>query len=489
MSLKPSENLTDQDIQRGLANIIRDGIASHAMGVLTGGVFLVAIAYSLGASNFVIGLLAAIPPLMQLLQLPSILLVEKLRNRRLISVIASFVSRIPWLVIAISPFVFAPKWALAIVVASVAVHTGIGAISTCAWNSWMRDLIPQNALGSFFSKRMRLATILGLLLSLVGGVGIDWWKKTYPDSELLAYSILFGVGFVAGMFGVYFLSRTPEPKMEVTQTRLSDIFKGPFKNVNFKRLLIFSASWSFAVNLAAPFFTVYMLDRLQTGMSLVVMLSVVSQASNFAFLGIWGRFSDHFSNKSVLAVSGPLFMMSVLAWTFTTMPEKHVFTLPLVVLIHIVIGIATAGVNLAAGNIALKLAPRGQATSYLATNTLVNAAAATIAPILGGKFADFFATCNLALTLKWSSPGKEVMFQTLDFRHWDFFFALAFCVGMYALHRLSFVEEVGTVEEKVVRQELVAVIMRPIRSLSTAAGLFQILSFPVTAVRSIVRRI
>jgi len=47
---------------------IKDGVASQAMGVLTGGAFLIAFAIKLGASNFVIGLLAAIGPLSQLLQ-------------------------------------------------------------------------------------------------------------------------------------------------------------------------------------------------------------------------------------------------------------------------------------------------------------------------------------------------------------------------------------------------------------------------------------
>ncbi|HIJ71088.1 MAG TPA: hypothetical protein HPP87_06970 [Planctomycetes bacterium] len=84
MSSESEENLTEQKVQSALKNIIRDGVASQAMGILTGGAFLTAFAVKLGASNFVIGLLAAIGPLSQLLQLPSIFLVEKIRNRRLI---------------------------------------------------------------------------------------------------------------------------------------------------------------------------------------------------------------------------------------------------------------------------------------------------------------------------------------------------------------------------------------------------------------------
>ncbi|MFC1514775.1 hypothetical protein ACFL5X_02630 [Candidatus Omnitrophota bacterium] len=46
------------------------------------------------------------------------------------------------------------------------------------------------------------------------------------------------------------------------------------------------------------------------------------------------------------------------------------------------------------------------------------------------------------------------------------------------MHRLSTVEERGEVDDEVVRAEFIGVITRPIRSLSTGAGLFQILSYP-----------
>ena len=114
MSLKAEDSLTDGQIRSGLDYIVKDGIASQAMGVLTGGAFLIAFAVKLGASNLVIGLLAAIDPLSQLLQLPSIFLVEKIRNRRLIIVVAAGLSRLCWLIIALSSFIFPAKIAIAV---------------------------------------------------------------------------------------------------------------------------------------------------------------------------------------------------------------------------------------------------------------------------------------------------------------------------------------------------------------------------------------
>ena len=263
----------------------------------------------------------------------------------------------------------------------------------------------------------------------------------------------------------------------------------PFKDENFRKLIAFMCSWNFAVNLAAPFFMVYMLKRLGLSMSFIIGLSILSQVMNITFLKIWGKFTDSFSNKSVLAICGPLFILSILAWTFTTMPEKYFLTIPLLIIIHIVIGLSSAGVSLASGNISMKLAPQGQATAYLATNTIVNSIAAGIAPILGGKFADFFANRELDWVLNYKGPTGEFSLPTLNLQQWDFFFAIAFIIGLYSIHRLSMIKEVGEVEGKVVFGELITEVRSQVRTLSSVEGLRQMVSFPFTVVRDLTMKV
>ena len=491
MWLKPDESLTEDQIDSGLKYVIKDGVASQAMGILTGGAFLVAFAVKLGASNFVIGLLAAIGPLSQLLQLPAIALVEKVRNRRMITVVAAALSRLCWLLVALIPFVFGARVGIAVLLSSLVLVSALGAVSGCAWNSWMRDLIPQKILGAFFSKRMRIATAVGIALSIAAGAYLDLWKKFLPNHESEGYSILFFAGFLAGAIGLYFLAKTPEKRMPPQGERIAilKLLGKPFRDENFRKLIAFMSSWNFAVNLAGPFFMVYMLKRLGLAMSFIIGLSILSQIMNFLFLKIWGRYTDRFSNKSVLAICGPLFIFSILAWTFTTMPEKYFLTIPLLIAIHIVMGLASSGVSLASGNISMKLAPEGQATTYLATNTIVNSIAAGIAPILGGMFADFFGGRQLTWTLEYTSPGGKFNLPTLNLQQWDFFFALAFLIGLYSLHRLSLVKESGEVEQKVVAQELMAEVRSQVRILSSVEGLRQMVSFPFSIVRNMSVRI
>ncbi len=146
-------------------------------------------------------------------------------------------------------------------------------------------------------------------------------------------------------------------------------------------------------------------------------------------------------------------------------------------------GISTAGVNLASGNIGLKLAPKGQATAYLATRNFITSVAAGIAPVLGGKLADFFAERELSWTLRWTSPERELAFHTLNLQQWDFFFFFAFLIGIYSIHRLAMVKEIGEVKEKIVLNELIAEVRRGARNLSTVGGLRHLTQFPFSIVR------
>src|SRR5687768_11708874 len=106
MNFRTSAHLNPLQVQTGLKYIVKDGVASEVMTNLTGGTFLIAMALHLGASNFQIGLLAALPLLTNVFQLISVYLVKRFQNRRAIAVITSFIARIALLIIGLIPFIF-----------------------------------------------------------------------------------------------------------------------------------------------------------------------------------------------------------------------------------------------------------------------------------------------------------------------------------------------------------------------------------------------
>ncbi|MHA1596414.1 MAG: MFS transporter [Candidatus Asgardarchaeia archaeon] len=271
----------------------------------------------------------------------------------------------------------------------------------------------------------------------------------------------------------------PEPRMKsLDGIGFNKLPSKPLEDENFRRLVVFLSSWNFAVNLAAPFFTVYMFKVLNLDMFLISFLVSLSQITNVLFLQIWGKFSDRFSNKSVLSICAPILIAGTFSWTFTTLPERHILAFPLLMAIHILMGLSTAGITVAAGNIVLKLAPKGYSTSYLASINVINSIASGISPIIGGILADFFSDSELSFTISWIGLGGKLSFQTLNFRHWDFLFLISSIIGLYSVHRLALVKEVGEVRKEVVIQELVLEMRRRIRNLSTTGGLEKVVHFP-----------
>jgi MFS family permease len=470
--------------ERASRLVLYDALSHEAMGALTTGVFLVGFAVAIGASNFAIGVLAAIPFLAQLLQIPAVALVERWRSRRGISVWASGMGRVFLLGSAAAPLL-GPEAGVIALIGALAVHQGTAAISGCAWNSWMRDLVPPAEYGRFFGRRTAATTAVSIVMAFLGGLAVDAWKNHVPANPALGYSCLFAVSALIGLFGVYLLHITPErPMPELREPpHLLKLLASPFRDRNFRRLIVFLSSWNFAVNLAAPFFTVYMLKTLGYDMTMIIALTIVSQLSNLAALNIWGTLIDRFSNKAVLGISAPLFLACMLAWTFTGLPWAQPILLYLIGAIHVLMGIATAGVALASGNIAMKLSPEGEATAYLAANSVVTSTFAAAAPIIGGYGADFFATHQLALAFTWTGGGQDVTVQVLKFQSWTFLFGLAFVLGLYSMHRLYFVEETGRTSDHVVLRHLLLEVRRSVQSLSSAAGLLRIVRSPMEFLR------
>ena len=162
--------------------------------------------------------------------------------------------------------------------------------------------------------------------------------------------------------------------------------------------MIFLGSWNFAANLAAPFFAVYMLKTLGYSMTTIIVLTTASQLSNLAALGLWGSLIDRFSNKAVLGLPRRCSCVH-------TGLDLHRPGL-----------VAAGGVPRSARDPCAdghrhrrrgagirqhrdETVARRTGDLLLATNSVVSATFAALAPIIGGLCADFFAAARSELRL------------------------------------------------------------------------------------------
>lgn len=478
------DSLTQDQRELGLRKMTWQGITSQVRMTLTESVFLVGFAVVvLNAPNTLIGILAAIPFLAQLLQIPSVYIVHRVGKRKTVNVVAQLGNRLAILGMALIPYLSVSDIRLVLLVIFVAIQAIFNGIGSPSWNSWLRDLVPVDRMGRFFSLRMAATGLAAIIVSLLGGQFIGLWTEAYSQDPSIGYSILFFIAFVFGMIAVYFTATTPEPRLVVPDRgqKFSQLVTKPFKDENFKQLIWFSVVWTFSTSLASPFFTVYLLNRAELQLPAITVLVAVTQLVSIAFFRFWGRLSDRFSNKSILQVSAPLFIISTVMWTFTSVAEFYSLKLPLLLLIHLVSGFSSAGVGLATSNIGLKLAPRGEATSYLASRGSIVAVAGTAAPLIGGAAADVFTEYGFRLDLAFTFPGGSYSnFPAYDITGLDFIFIISAIIGFYSLYRLSRVKETGEVEEHIVIEAIMEETRRNVRTLSTVDGLRQTFHFPVS---------
>lgn len=447
---KPVAKLTQEDRERGMKLVIGDGLAAEVMTTLTSGAFLVAMALMLGASNLQIGVLSALPTFTNIFQLISIWLVRRSNNRRAVTVICTILARIPLVVIGVIPLIFPGAASIHFLIVFLSFFYFFGSLAGPSWNAWVKDLVPESMLGSYFSRRGSYTQTLNVVLSLVAALGVDYIRKQYPQYELNTYYGLFFLAGIAGLAGAVILSRAPEPQAYLDKENVFKLLRRPLSDLNFVRLLVFNSAWVFAMNIAQPFFTVYMMKGMGLSLSYITVLTIISQLFGIFTIRIWGKFADRYSNKTIIAISAPLYIISLILWCFVGIYTKLYANIILLVIVHILMGIANAGINLSLTNIGLKLAPAKDAIVYLSAKNIITAVFSALGPVAGGILADFFEHKSLRIKALWQSETNSLSLHLVNLHEWNFLFLIAAVIAIISLEMLMVVNETGEVEKNVV---------------------------------------
>ena len=284
--LQPAASLSPQALEAGQRDLVRELAWASVSGAFSGGLILVAFALALGANALQVGLPAAVPFFAQAAQLPATVLIERTRRRRRISLITLTAARGLVLLLAVLPFLAEPSPALLLLLAASGLIALLNAVGGCAINSWLHQLIPHSQLGRFFSRRLFSGTTLACVGTLAAGALVE---HAPLDEPIHGYALAFVLGSLAGLVSSWYLERAPEPRMQDAGPpgRLRERLGAPFRDANFRKLLVFLGAWTVASNFAAPFITVYLIEQRGYALSAVTSLWVASQFAIAALLGLY----------------------------------------------------------------------------------------------------------------------------------------------------------------------------------------------------------
>ena len=456
---------TDEERARGQRTMVLEGVFSRAMEGITGGVVLAGFALALGATDFEIGLVAAIPFLAQLAHVPTVAYLARFHDRKGLATWGAVCARLVFFAIATIPFLSLPVRPVSALVPLLVVYATLATFSGGAWQVWVRELVPRESIGRYFGRRMAVLSGVGLVTVVVAGQFLQRWS----GDPRVAFAFLFTLGGALGLVSAAVLSRAPgRPSTALPRERFATLLRKPFADANYRKLLVFLGAWGFAANLALPFLSVMLLRTLGFGFGVVTLLAATSQLCNILGLRLWAPFTDRFGSKPVMGLAGSVFLVGMSLWAF--LPKSaSTGTLILAGVVHALLGFAIAGLDVASTTVVMKLAREEEAPAYLASASVVKAVAAGAAPLVGGVLATLLADRRFSVRLAWGDPEREGVVNAVSFIGHEYLFLLSVVLCLYALHRLlAFTEEGEAPPEQVVRA-----MRREVGAVGSIAGMRQ----------------
>lgn len=321
---------------------------------------------TLGASRQQIGLLSSFSNLTAaIILLPAALLVERSGERKKITLVGAFGSRLVVLLMATVPFFLAGSPSLIWIILALALLREVfNYIGFPGWMALTGDIVPIEGRGRYFGTRNFIMGVAGIIIALVVGESIT------RIGDPLGYQMAFILAVVLGVTSMSFFARLKDPQAEdKTLHQVQSGFKEMFISLKgrsqFISFCVFTAVWNFSINIAAPFFGVFMVDTLNFTAAMIGVTTVANTIANMLVQRRIGTLSDKWGNRNVAVVFMLLIPFLPLAWGLWVHQYWHVF------LIQTIGGILWGGYNLVSFNTLLLQTPENQRARFSAFYQIV----------------------------------------------------------------------------------------------------------------------
>ncbi|MEH7484902.1 MFS transporter [Neobacillus drentensis] len=354
-------------IYHGMVSTIAVNLASNFFPI-----FAISI---LGASNYQVGLISSLPPLVALIMtIPAAIMLNRLEQQKKTVAMSVLWARILFVFLAGVLFIRSDNqaWAFLIIVALMNVP---GTISNIGWQTLISGMIKEDRRGAFFSDRNRLLTIVGMITTLI--IGIVMKNQT---NHAVAYQLLFLMAFLFGLLEVFFLMRhkeTVQPKMNKEQEQKnSPMDWSIFKDNGYKWFLITALCFNFSWQMAWGLFNIYNVKYAHATILWISIFSVANQLVQIFTFPLWKKWAEQKSNTLVLVW---------VAAGMATAPFLTVLSTNLIYLtfVSMTSGFFLSGTMLLLFNLLLEQSPKEKRTYCITTYNVLLSFVAFIAPQIG----------------------------------------------------------------------------------------------------------
>ncbi|MFH0924314.1 MAG: MFS transporter [bacterium] len=340
--------------------------------------YLIPYGLFIGASVQQIGLLIAIPSfLSSISQFLAVKAVQLAGDRRRlliygIGIQASLLIPLTFLPLVISSI----NAKIVILIFLISLFKFIGSIIGPAWGSLVSDYLPEGQRGQYLGWRSRVVGIAGIIGIAFWGSLLFFIKKINPT---LGFILLFAGATIFRFASLYYMTKMNDVHFDCSPENNFNfwMFIRRFKESNFVKFTFYVSGITFATQLAAPYFSVYMLQNLHFNYLTYTAILLSSTIIGLVTFPIWGRNIDSIGSVKIVKSTSLLIPVVPLLWIISKNPI-YLF------LIELFSGTVWSGFNLSASNFIYDAVSAPKRVRCLGYFNLINGIAIFLGATLGG---------------------------------------------------------------------------------------------------------
>ncbi len=360
---------------------------ASAFGTLVGGAFLVGFVKELGGSDYWIGMLAAVPSMLGILQIPGAIWGRGFPGYKRFILPGGLLWRVLYIPVVLLPLV-ALENQLKLWILGLCVSIAAAAVLPVnpIYNDWLAEMVPSTSRGWYFSRRNSIAAGVGAAVGTIGAVLLDYFKSVGQSD--VGYSVIFGMGIVCAAisFGA-FMSMKDLPRSNPIREPLGKslaAFSVPIRDKSYRVVLLFLAIFVFGQGFAGNLFSAFAIESLKLPFT-AIQLAVAAHALGSILLGpFWGFLADKYGNRPLLFVLGIGLTLTPAIWLVCT-PGQTTLNTVYLILGHIFSGAVWGGVAVCQFNLMLNTAKTEDRANYLGVAMALTALIGGLAPLLGAE--------------------------------------------------------------------------------------------------------
>lgn len=344
-----------------------------------------AFAVAMGLGEILVGLIGSVPLLIGgTVQLVTPWMVRRLGSLRRWVVICATVQALSFIPLAVGAARGTmPAWALFLV---VSIYWTVNYAQGPAWNTWVATLVPERIRSRYFAHRTRIVQ-LGTIAGLVGaGVALQATKGGADNPEgasVFAWLFLGAALFRLAASRCIASQSEPEPIPRDYRSVSPGQFLRRWRTGHDARLLGYMLLLQVAVQTSGPFFTPYMLVKLELDYAQFMTLIAVSFLSRAMVLPLLGRIAHRSSPRTVLLIGGIGLIPSAALWAAG---DNFWYLLA----IQMLSGAMWAAYELATFLLLFETIPSSERTSVLSMFNFANTLAIVVGSLVGAAFLGLF---------------------------------------------------------------------------------------------------